>query len=607
MRWLPIAVVAVSLLPWTAYAADGRPTWVFLRDKGVAGEDLVAALDRRAEGLAARTLERRLRVRQDAGLDGRDADLFAPYLAGVIATGAVMRASSRWLNALSVVATAEQLADIATLPYVVGVQPVASRDRPFRSVRIPDIASRSTTDSSGETDASHGVAEEQLALIGIPDLHDCGLDGTGVVVGVQDTGFSLEHEAFAQLDVVDQHDFINDDDETADETGDPAGQHDHGTWVLSLLAGWDPGDYKGVAPRISVLLSKVEDTSQEQPIEEDWWIEGLEWLEAAGADVVTSSLGFIDWYEPGDLDGQTALTSQAAKVALDNGLIVVNSAGNSGPDPTSIIAPADVDGVIAVGAVDVDGGIADFSSRGPTADERIKPDVCAVGVDNWIVDRATTDGYEQANGTSFAAPMVAGLVALLLQAFPDLTPAQMHELLTSTASQASNPDNDFGFGIPSGTDAAGLYCTCWDVDEDGFYDEACGGTDCDDDNPDANPDATEICNGFDDDCDGQLAADEEDADGDSFWACDDDCDDDDDEIHPDAEEICDNGLDDDCDDLSDTEDPDCPAPLPEATVDSDGSCGCRLSRRSSAPLAALGLLALWAAAEARRRRAAPAR
>jgi len=410
-------------------------------------------------------------------------------------------------------------------------------------------------------------------MIGIPSLHECGLTGDGVVVGVQDTGFVLDHEAFADLDVLAQWDFIHDDGVTHDEEEDAEGQHSHGTSVLSLLAGWDEGSFGGVAPDVTVILSKTEDTSQEEPIEEDWWVEGLEWLEEMGADVVTASLGYIDWYDPQQLDGQTAVTTQAANVALDNGLILVNSAGNEGPDAWTLVAPADADGLIAVGAVDVLGHVAEFSSRGPTADGRIKPDVCAMGVDNWVVDATTVDAYRQGSGTSYAAPMVAGLVALLLQAFPDLGPDGMLELLTSTASNATAPDNETGWGIVSGVAAVGLYCTCTDYDEDGYYDADCGGEDCDDFRAEIHPGADEICDGFDSDCDGAILDGEEDADHDGYLACDSvaaDCDDLDPDTYPGADEEPYDGVDQDCDgaDLSDVDGDGFPGPVEDCDDES---------------------------------------
>ena len=544
-----IAVLALCVVDITAAAAE--PTWVFFADKGVTGEALTAALELRQAELSERALQRRLRVRGAPAVDERDLEVHGPYLDEVLATGVELRARSRWLNAVSVVGDGRQVAAIRSLACVIHTQPVARRQR--------EVVRESGAVASGEG-RTYGLAEEQVFLLGIPSLHACGLTGEGVVVGVQDTGFNLGHDALAHVDVLDEWDFINDDGNTADEDGDMEGQQNHGTSVLSLVAGWDPDMYGGVAPDVTVILSKTEDTSQEEPIEEDWWVEGIEWIEGLGADLMTASLGYFDWYTPEDMDGQTAVTTLAAATAMDNGLILINSAGNEGPEPATIIAPADTDGLIAVGAVDVYGHLSDFSSRGPTADGRIKPDVCGMGVHNWVVQPGTTSEYKQGSGTSYAAPMVAGLAALLLQAFPDLGPGEMWELLTSTASSAGAPDNEVGWGVVRGVAAVGLHCTCQDYDEDGVYNADCGGSDCDDFRPEIHPGAEEVCDGFDDDCDGMLGEGEGDEDRDGWLECGEgefrgDCDDSDPAAHPGAPEVAYDGIDQDCDgmDLTDVD------------------------------------------------------
>jgi subtilisin family serine protease len=240
------------------------------------------------------------------------------------------------------------------------------------------------------------------------------------------------------------------------------------------------------------------------PHEEDDFVEGLEWAESLGAQIFTASLGYSAWYDQyEDMDGQTAVTSVAAATAVENGLIFFNSAGNEGPEPMSVSAPADADGVIAVGALQLDGQIAGFSSRGPSSDWRLKPDVSAPGQDVFVANPHDMDGYQASSGTSFAGPLTAGLAALLLEAYPDYGPTEMYDLLTSSASMAEMPNNQYGYGLVSGEAAAPLHCTCQDLDEDGYYDEECGGLDCNDADPAVNPDATDVpMDGVDQDCDG---------------------------------------------------------------------------------------------------------
>jgi subtilisin family serine protease len=430
---------------------EPRATWVFFVDKGVGADELDDALARRRDELSPRALARRQRARRDDGVDARDLPIATTHLEAVRSTGARVRAHSRWLNAVSVDADAVTRERIAALPIVRALQPVVSvhRELPITGVAPSDPGP-----------APEGIAFAQLDQIGATTLYQCGLTGDGVLVGVLDTGFQLDHVAFAELDVVAQHDFLNDDDVVGYEVGDADGQYFHGSWVLSALAGRDDGNYRGAAPGISVLLAKTEDYAGEYQAEEDYFVAGLEWIESMGADMSTASLGYYAWYTPDQYDGQTAVTTIAANAAIANGLVMFQAMGNFGPGPTSLIVPADADGLVSVGAVDSTGVVTGFSSRGPTADGRTKPDVCGDGQDVYVVDLATIDQYTVVSGTSIATPLVAGVGALLLEAYPGLTPAQMVDLLHSTASQSAAPDNDYGWGIVGGAAAGADHCTC---------------------------------------------------------------------------------------------------------------------------------------------------
>lgn len=541
---LAIAVLAGLVSPSAARAQTPRSAvWVFFDDKGtVEGAGLEAALRHREAELPARTLARRRRARGDRGVDRHDLPLDPGYLAHVRATGASVRVRSRWLNAVSVDATAAQVEALARLPEVARIEPVRRR---WRAAPPPTDTRPAVAFGTDE----FGLSSAQLALIGAIPLHrHCGLTGAGVVVGVQDTGFELDHQAFTGLNVLAAHDFINNDDIVANEPGDPNNQANHGTLVMGTLAGFDPGTFVGVAPGIDVILSKTERTDAEVPAEEDYYIAGLEWIEGQGADIFTASLGYSAWYTPADFDGQTTASAIVVNLAFDNGLAIFASMGNSGPAPSTIITPADAFGAMAVGATTLGGTVAGFSSRGPTVDGRIKPDIAAPGVDVASVDRGTMDQYVTWNGTSAAAPVAAGLAALILEARPDLTAQQLADLLRDTASQAATPDNDRGWGIIDGVLASGDACGCNDSDGDGFLGVLCGGDDCDDGEASVFPGAEELCDGLDNDCDGAVAADEVDEDGDGVLACAGDCDDDEPLVAPGLEEICGDGLDNDCED-----------------------------------------------------------
>ena len=566
-RWpLALALALLSVVGSPASARAGEHVWVHFVDKGPAarGDALEQALaDRHAE-LLPRTLARRQRTRGPVAVDARDLPVPADHIAHVEATGARIRVTSRWLNAVSVDATPAQLARIAALPEVSHLAPVA------RARRDPSPSLTASPLPGEHGVAPFGLAQAQLELIGATTLQqECGLTGAGVVVGVQDTGFDLDHQALAGVTVLAAHDFIDDDDDVSTEPGDPDQQASHGTRVLALLAGSDPGTFMGVAPGVSLILSKTEEAFSETPVEEDYYVAGLEWIELQGADVFTASLGYLDWYQYSDFDGQTTVTAIAVDAAFDNGLVVLASLGNSGPAPMTLSTPSDALGAIGVGAVDLAGVVAGFSSRGPTADGRIKPDVVAPGAGITSVAYGTTDQYAGVDGTSAATPMAAGLVALLLEARPMLTAQELQDLLRETSSQAGAPDNDYGYGLLDGRLASGDACGCNDSDADGHVGVLCGGDDCEDGVGAAYPGGTEICDGFDDDCDGTLPTDEVDADGDGVLVCAGDCADDDPEVAPGQPEQCGNGIDDDC---VDGDEP-CPASSGGSDGPLDGSSG----------------------------------
>ncbi len=512
--------------------------WVYFADRGQLSPVLLRQeLAKRSRELHPRALARRKRVRGDAGVDARDLAPRDTYIHAVTQTGATHRQTSRWLNAISVEATTSQAQAIAQLPMVDRVIPVRRGNK-----RI--VVDEPSVDQWPRIDA--GVSAEQLEIIGADYLHACGLTGEGVIIGVQDSGFDVSHVSLQNVEVLGTRDFVDNDDNVGPEQGDPDGQHSHGTLVLSTIVGYDPGNFLGVAYGARVLLSKTEDISQEEPFEEDNFVAGIEWIEENGADIFTASLGYFDWYEPSDFDGQTAVTTIASAMAVQNGLIVFNSMGNSGPEPTTMGAPADAEGVISLGAARFNGEIAGFSSRGPTADGRMKPEVIAPGVKVACADPSTPDEYRTANGTSLSNPLAAGLGALLLEAYPDMTPADMLTLLRETSDQADNPDNDRGWGMIDGYKAGLAYCSCNDVDGDGHTDVECGGDDCDDSLATVYPGAEEICDGHDNNCDGEKLPTELDVDNDLVTECEGDCDDNNPDAVPGGMEVCGDGVDNDC-------------------------------------------------------------
>ena len=318
-----------------AVAAD-QDIWILLRDKTDAEGQRVAWVD--------------------LGAGHADAELDLPvsprYIERLREMGAAVRFSSRWLNAVSARVSPEVQRRVQAADFVVATRPVQRLQRPSPPPPEP-LASPKLLQSR------YGFAFEQLAQIAVPPLHDQGLTGAGVRVALLDNGFHYAgHAAFASIRVVAQRDFVNDDEIVADEADQPitgdemsSSQNLHGAQVLSLLAGYHPDHFIGVAPDAEYILAKTEldDTLPEMPSEEDRWVAGLEWADSLGAQVVNSSLGYNRWddgtgYSPANLDGETALTSVAAALAVRRGIVVVVAAGNeANRDWHYITVPADAD------------------------------------------------------------------------------------------------------------------------------------------------------------------------------------------------------------------------------------------------------------------------
>ncbi|NKB69954.1 MAG: S8 family serine peptidase [Candidatus Latescibacteria bacterium] len=448
--WI-LAIVFVHLWVATVDGQDGSEAeiaWVFLHDKPAG---------------AGNRLDWQWPVDSRPDLDmpvDRD------YVDQISAAGITVRVRSRWFNAVSVEATSQQLRWIQGRSFVRQLRPVGRWPR----LAPPPVEESVGSGKQGGQDVDPSF--QQLADIGVPALHNQGLKGAGIRVAVLDVGFNYrEHPAFARLQVVAERDFINGDNIVSDQTGQPltgnetrSSQNLHGSEVLSLLAADVPGRLVGVAPEAEYLLAKTEDLGRELPVEEDRWIAGLEWADSLGAHIVSSSLGYNIWddgsgYSYEQLDGNTALTSQAAALAVQRGLVLVVSAGNEGDNSWRYItAPADAEGVIAVGAVqrgtDI---IARFSSRGPTSDQRIKPDVVAPGGAVVVAD-IRSGAYKTTSGTSFSAPLVSGVCALLLQVHPSWGPQQVLQALRQTADDLgpAGPDTTFGWGRVNALRASGL-------------------------------------------------------------------------------------------------------------------------------------------------------
>jgi len=435
------------------------PVWVFFRDKGLAGvRSLETALTGLEKKFDPRCLWRRSKVLEAGRLvDAADLPVSSANIEGIKPLVNRIRTTSRWLNAVSAEVSPSAVRKIARLPFV-------------RRVELVRSFSRSEPQSSPYSPPQLGLADPvvgfygpsftQINQINVWPLHRLGYTGRGVIVCMLDSGFRTTHEIFRQSHLIAQHDFVNGDGDVSQDFSDPNDYSDsHGTGTWSLLGGYKPGELVGPAYGADFILAKTETENFERPIEEDYWVAGIEWAESLGAEVVSSSLGYIDWYTFPDMDGQTAVTTRAANRATRLGVVVVNAAGNERDNSWAhIIAPADGFDVIACGAVDSLGQISSFSSPGPTYDGRIKPEVCALGVNNWLAANREdlSDTYRTGSGTSFSTPLIGGVVALLLEIHRDWTPAQVRQALMGTASLSQNPNNDYGWGIVDAALAADI-------------------------------------------------------------------------------------------------------------------------------------------------------
>ncbi len=469
MRLFRITLLSVLLsASLAAQTNNSRATWIFFHDKPAVH---LQASSASGLGISSRALWRRSKVLTPRSLlDNLDIPVDQHYINDLKALGAEVRAVSRWLNAASVKGSPSQLASIRALPFVRSVSPVALFRRP-RLDPLPMPRQSTANKAQTGTTLSYGPSLTQLANIQVPAVHDLFVNGFGTIVGMVDDGYNNHsiHAATRNNTVLAEFDFIQGDSNTSIQAGDFPGQGEHGMFTFSAMSGFKEDMLIGPAYGASFLLAKTEVMGSETPIEEDYYVQGLEWLEQNGADLVSSSLGYIDWYTYDSLDGQTAVTTKAARIAARKGVLLVTAMGNEfwyQRDSTgkfipgltgTLIAPADADSIVAVGAVYSFGEIAGFSSTGPTFDGRIKPEVVAQGVSVVSAYGATTADYASVSGTSLSTPLVAGVAALVFSAHPQLTPMQVREALIQTATHINDtsdpsrtalwPNNFYGRGM----------------------------------------------------------------------------------------------------------------------------------------------------------------
>ena len=430
---------------------------VYFTDKNIfSDEELSEQL--KSVKLSEKALKRRTKTfKRDTGLITiSDVDVYNRYIDNLEIPAENIRAKSKWFNFVSVKISVRKILDIVDYNFIYSVDVL-----PSISIVKSNTVNKIKETIVREDPEYYGDAYDQVNQINCVEAHDAGYKGQGVLMMMMDTGFRTDHEVFDSLTVVAEYDFINDDETVQNETGDAEGQHNHGTACWSIAAGHNPNTLVGPGFKADFLLAKTEDTTQEDNIEEDWYVEALEWGEALGVDVVSASLGYTEFddsaqnYTYEDMDGETAISTLGVKRASYLGVLCVPAAGNSGNSAWQYIsAPSDADSCLTIGAVDSYGDIASFSGYGPTYDDRIKPEVVALGVDNFHADASSNNSYSgYGSGTSYATPLVAGAACVVLSAHPDWTNMQVREAFMNTADRYVNgtmggfDDTRYGYGL----------------------------------------------------------------------------------------------------------------------------------------------------------------
>ena len=450
--------------------SDKVLVWITFSDKS---ENVSEQLAHPENYLTKESIDRRKKNNPGNYFDYSDLPVNEAYVQEILHTGAQINQKSKWFNSISCLVDRSQLENIISKSFVTKVELVekfAKNDNDIEFKQNEIIPERAPGMKDSKTLLNYGTSLTQMALINATTAHDSGYYGQGVVIASFDAGFNnLAHPCFDSIRArgLRTRDFINHDTIVADGVG-RIGNGSHGTQTLSLVCGYKPGNLISPAFRSRLILAKTENTESETPAEEDNWIAAVEWADSLGADLITSSLGYVamdagsshtyDWTW---MSGDSCLVTKGGNLAISKGMIVCNSAGNSGTNAThnTLGAPSDAFKVICVGSVDSPSKTrSSFSSVGYTTRGALKPEVMALGSGNVVAQPYSGSGpfptgYTSGSGTSFSCPMTAGVVAQILSSNHNLTVDQVRSVLFLTADSTNTPSRFRGYGIINSMEA----------------------------------------------------------------------------------------------------------------------------------------------------------
>lgn len=447
------------LIFFTSLSFSQTKYMVYFKDKGAEANLILkksSALHEMASNeLSQRSIERRKKVMGENYFTYDDLPLSKNYVDQIEKRGIKIANKLKWFNAVSCYLTDKQLNEIKNLQFIQKIEKVKTlvSSNPVEQNIIPEVKNQSLKKTNS---LDYGESLTQNNLSDIPAVHDLGINGQGVVVGILDSGFRWKTlPSLSTKNVIAEHDFVFNDNVTANESQDIPSQDNHGTAVFSIMAGYAPGFLIGPAYGASFILAKTENVPSETHAEEDNYAAALEWMDSIGVDITSSSLGYSLFdnttfsYAYNDMNGNTTIVAKAANAAFDRGISTFTAAGNDGNNPWYYISsPGDAFDIITVGAVTSQNVLASYSSHGPTSDGRIKPEIVAMGSSIQHAVAGTTT-YQKGNGTSYATPMAAGMGALLKSTYPYLTNRQIRDIFIACGDNTDNPNNDRGYGLIS--------------------------------------------------------------------------------------------------------------------------------------------------------------